>query len=71
MKFQKRIPKQFEKRTRTFFAFFPVTIYHGPRENHIRDTRWLERVTVEEEYWCLSFVSPHWKLLSFVDEKSS
>lgn len=48
-------PREGETRVVTYFAFFPVTINH--------ETRWLETVTVKEQYW----VSVGWTLFGFVD----
>ena len=42
MRFKKKFIQQLDKRTITYFAFFPVTI--------LRETRWLEMVRVVQ-FW--------------------
>jgi hypothetical protein len=64
-----RIIKQLAgHRIRTFFAILPVTI-----ENNVtntRETRWLEKVTVQEvyrDYSDLPFSSSHWEPIKFIN----
>lgn len=56
--------KHEEKRRITFFALFPVTIEYEVNEKKVEETRWLEKVTVEEEY---SKYSSKWLRKRFVD----
>ena len=51
-----------ERRTRSFFAFLPV---HPQEED---EWRWLEWVTVEQEYQTLGqFEWPGWVPIRFID----
>lgn len=57
-------PQMDDKRTKTFFAVFPVTIGN--------ERRWLEKVTVEQEYEChfMGFddgSSCEWVNIRFID----
>ena len=53
-------PEQGNKRLRTFFAFTPFRVD--------KETRWLEWVTVREEYKC-GYGGCWWCVLEFVDDK--
>lgn len=61
------LPVEGAHRSRTFFAWIPVTIW-GDLEGHWRrvDMRWLERVTVEERY---NGYLGKWSPMRFVDEE--
>jgi len=48
-----------ETRIKTFFAWLPVEVNH--------EVRWLEYVTVEQEYTCGCEDSPYWKDIKFID----
>lgn len=54
-----RLPHDGERRTRTFFAVFPVWIAD--------EMRLWEMVTVVEEYRILQFDKTGWKYVRFVD----
>ncbi len=54
-----RLPQDGERRTRTFFAYWPVWI-----KNELRV--W-EMVTIVEEYQILQFRSTGWKYIQFID----
>jgi len=64
----KIIPQVGEKRIKRWFAWFPVTT-----ENyHVSETRWLEWVTVEQNYEGISRnygIVYYWANSSFVEEE--
>jgi hypothetical protein len=64
MRFSATYLQHGDTRQRTFFALFPVTIWF---EKH-RETRWLERVTILEEYWDYGRIGDScWRKKSFID----
>lgn len=60
MKFKKQTSRT---RTRTYFAFFPVSVY----VKEVKETRWLETVTVYEEQ-VDGDACEYWKPLKFIDK---
>jgi hypothetical protein len=57
-----RTPKYGDQRTRSFFAWCPVSMWLGKGQV---ETRWLERVWVLEEY--REGDGPHWWRVCFID----
>ena len=56
-------PKLGTERVKTWFALFPVRVG--------RETRWLEKVTVEQKYTLVNFDDPYedWYNVKFIDEE--
>lgn len=61
MKLTIKVPRKWERRKKTKFALLPISIKHGDH----REIRWLERVTVEQEYF-----GGMWWNEKFIDERS-
>ena len=59
----KKIKQISGTRTRTFFAFFPVSVYY----DNMKETRWLETVTVFEKYTLCAFSDSYWQTVKFID----
>lgn len=82
--FKKRLPSHGDERTVSWFAWFPVHIRMADSRSDLQsEERWLERVTVRQEYdrldtgfvstvkWILSggtYEGGVWKNKGFVDE---
>jgi len=63
----RRIKQLSGHRIRTFFAFLPITI----KNNDFKETRWLEKVTVQEVYRDYSdyfLLVSHWEAVHFIND---
>ena len=58
MRWNKREPRSGNRRVKSWFAIFPVTI-NG-------ETRWLEKVKVLQQF-CMTIVENSWKNIEFVN----
>jgi len=57
-------PKQGDKRTCTFFAWFPVSVIFDIE----KETRWLETVTITQMYHEM-WDANYWETIGFVDSQ--
>lgn len=72
-----RIDQEGDTRTKTWFAWLPVTLYTDlTLVSFKKETRWLERVVVKQEYRVRprptkfgAFAMGRWENVCFVDKK--
>ena len=64
MKFTKTYPQFRDTRIKTFFAWFPVSIFRSVNYRVIKETRWLEMVTVKQSYG----IWDSWENVSFLNK---
>lgn len=61
MRFTGRIYKDGEERVRTFFAWFPVSVYNYPTW----EARWLTSVTLRQRFHCSTPLHAWWENVAF------
>jgi hypothetical protein len=63
MKITKKLPRYGDKRLIKRFALFPISII----QNHIKDTRWLEFVVIEQKF-AEGLTDDFWENVRFINK---
>ena len=66
MKTIKNIPQDGDRKIKTFFALFPVSVRVNKNKKEYWETRWMQKVTVQYKY-VFSWYECWWIVEKFVD----